>query len=92
MSIQESILFDGISRFRKRKEPVSVGAKFERIHADRTVETAKVLSVMKDPLGIPHVRFALSIKLPQRQKALREGSRLLALDAFSQAYRSRVGS
>jgi hypothetical protein len=92
MSLQDSILFDGISRFRRRKDSVSVGAKFERVHPDRTVETAKVLSVLDDPLGIPHVRYAVTIKKPLRTNILREGPRLLALEAFSQACRMRTGS
>ena len=92
MSMQESSLFDGISLLRRRKVQVDVGAQFERVHPDRTVETAKVLSVIKDSLGIPHVRYALTIRKPMRPAAFREGPRLLALEAFSAAYRNRVGS
>jgi hypothetical protein len=90
--MQENGLFDGLSLWRRRKKQVDVGAQFERVHADRTVETAKVLSVMEDSLGIPHVRYALTIKKPQRPLPVREGPRLLALKAFSAAYRVRVGS
>ncbi len=90
MSMQDSFLFDGITRLRRRKDTVAVGAKFERVHPDRTVETAKVLSVLKDPLGIPHVRYAVTIKKPLRTNSFREGPRLLALEAFSQAYRMRT--
>ena len=75
----------------RRKEQVEVGAEFERVHADRTVETAMVLSVMNDTLGIRHVRYVLTIKKPQRPVPFREGPRLLALGAFSAAYRVRVG-
>jgi len=93
--MQDSFI-DGISRLRRRKAPVAVGEKFERVHPDRTVETAKVLSVVKDPLGIPHVRYAVTIKKPLRTKSFREGPRLLALEAFSQAfsqaYRMRASS
>ena len=91
MSMQDSLL-DGITRLRRRKSPIAVGEQFERVHPDRTVETAKVLSVLKDPLGIPHVRYAVTIKKPLRTKSFREGPRLLALEAFSQAYRMRAGS
>lgn len=92
MSLQDSFLFDGISRLRRRKDPVAVGAHFERVHPDRTVETAKVLSVLKDPLGIPHVRYAVTMKKPLRTMSVSEGPRLLALEAFSQAYRMRASS
>jgi hypothetical protein len=90
--MQDNFLFDGISRLRRRKVPVAVGERFERIHPDRTVETAKVLSVLKDPLGIPHVRYAVTKRNPLRTAPSREGSRLLALEAFSRAYRMRIGS
>ncbi|NKB57085.1 MAG: hypothetical protein GKS00_12210 [Alphaproteobacteria bacterium] len=92
MSLQDSFLFDGISRLRRRRDPVSVGAQFERVHPDRTVETAKVLSVLNDPLGIPHVRYAVTMKKPLRTTSFRDGPRLLALEAFSQAYRMRASS
>jgi hypothetical protein len=90
--MQQNDLFGGFLSLLRRKKRVDVGAQFERIHADRTVETAKVLSVMNDLLGIPHVRYALTIKNPQRPAPFREGPRLLALQAFSAAYRVRVGS
>lgn len=91
MSMPESLI-DGIARLRRRKTPVAVGEKFERVHPDRSVETAKVLSVHEDSMGIPHVRFAVTIKQPLRTASFREGPRLLALEAFSQAYRMRSGS
>jgi len=92
MSMQESSLLDGWSQLWRRQKQIDVGARFERIHPDRTVETAKVLSVIDDSMGIPHVRYALTIKRPQRPAPFREGPRLLALEAFSAAYRVRVGS
>lgn len=91
MSMQGSLI-DGISKFRRRNAPIEVGEQFQRVHPDRTVETAKVLSVLKDPLGIPHVRYAVTIKKPLRTKSFREGPRLLALEAFSRAYRMRTSS
>lgn len=91
MNMQNSLI-DGFARFRRRKDEVAVGAKFERVHPDRTIETAKVLSVLNDPLGIPHVRYAVTKKSPLRPTSFREGPRLLALEAFSQAYRMRTGS
>ena len=85
-------MFDSITLLRRRQRHVDVGERFVRTHADRTVETAQVLSVMNDSLGIPHVRYALTIKKPQRPGAFREGPRLLALDAFAAAYQNRIRS
>ncbi len=92
MSMEENSIFDGISLLRRRKGQIDVGAQFERVRDDLTVETAKVLSVKNDAMGIPHVRYALTIKKPQRPTPFREGPRLLGLEAFSAAYRVRVGS
>ena len=91
MSMQDSLI-DGIFLLRRRKAPVTVGEMFERVHSDRTVETAKVPSVLKDPLGIPHVRYAVTIKKPLRTNSFREGPRLLALEAISKAYRMCTSS
>ena len=91
MNMQDSPI-DRISRLQRRKAPVTVGEMFERVHSDRTVETAKVPSVLKDPLGIPHVRYAVTIKKPLRMNSFREGPRLLELEAISQAYRMRTSS
>ncbi|MEX2616739.1 MAG: hypothetical protein WD767_11635 [Alphaproteobacteria bacterium] len=85
-------MFDSIALLRRRQKHVNVGERFVRTHADRTVETAQVLSVMNDSLGIPHVRYALTIHKPQRPGSFHEGPRLLALEAFANAYRNRIRS
>ena len=90
MSTLDSSLLDGLTLLRRRKFQVDIGAQFKRVFPDRTVETAKVLSVMKDSVGIPHVRYSLTIKKPQRTLPFREEPRLLALEAFSEAYHIRV--
>jgi hypothetical protein len=92
MSLQDGNLFESISLLRRRRKQVDVGEQFVRTRPDRTVETAHVLSIMKDPLGIPHVRYDLTVKKPQRPTSVYEGPRLLALEAFAEAYRNRIGS
>ncbi len=89
---RDSHLFDSIALLRRRQKHVDVGERFVRTHSDRTVETAQVLSVMNDSLGIPHVRYALTIKKPQRPGSFHEGPRLLALEAFAAAYQNRIRS
>ena len=90
--MQDSSFFESISLLRRRRNNIGVGERYVRTRPDHTVETVKVVSVMKDPVGIPHVRYDLTIKKPQRPNSVSEGSRLLALEAFSEAYRKRVGS
>ncbi len=70
-------------------ENVQPGLTFQRIHADDMIETAKVLSVADDPYGIPHVKFLVSFRRPNRN-IYDEGNRMLALKAFADRYRDQV--
>ncbi|MNC89640.1 hypothetical protein D3C83_56070 [compost metagenome] len=53
------------------------------------VETAKILDIQRDSLGIPHVRFQVMFGrvdgVPQR-----DGPRMLSVASFMQQYRERV--
>lgn len=64
---------------------VTEGSLFERVHGNSMVELAEVVSIGKDPFGIPHVRFSLSCVWPSRREP--EGTRVLALDCFVERYR-----
>jgi hypothetical protein len=59
------------------------------VRAGNFVETAKVLAVMKDGLGIPHVRFDMTVDTPSKIRLV-EGRRILSLASFTQLYRERV--
>lgn len=65
---------------------VKAGATFRRERADHTVETAKVLSVDSDSFGIPHVRYELVFEKPSMSARIVDGPRVLALEAFADAY------
>lgn len=62
-------------------ERIRVGQQFKRVRPDRTVETAQVLSVMRDAVGIAHVRFNVTLHRPQCVH-YSAGRRMLALDSF----------
>ena len=62
------------------------GTTFQRVHADRMVETARVLSGGKDYDGIPHVNFQVSFRRPHRG-TFDEDRRMLALKAFADRYK-----
>jgi len=79
----------GISWRRSRRE-VSVGAEFRRVRRNNTIETAKVLSLVEDSFGIPHVKYALTLK-SLKTAPYTDGPRLLALKAFERAYPDRAG-
>jgi len=72
-----------------RMEYVRPGSTFQRVHADDMIETAKVESVGTDAYGIPHVKFKVSFRRPNRH-SFDEGSRMLALKTFADRYRERV--
>ena len=68
---------------------VTPGSTFRRVHADRLEETAKVLAIAKDPYGIPHVRFRVSFRRPNRN-FFDGGARMLALESFADHYSEEV--
>ncbi len=73
-----------------RREPaqeVTKGAFFERSLALQVKELAEVVWIGEDAAGIPHVRFNVSYVRSQGLEA--QGSRMLAIDSFTQRY-SRV--
>src|SRR5882672_7184955 len=65
------------------------GEMFRHVRAGNFVETAKVLAIMKDGLGIPHVRFDMTVDTPSKIRLV-EGRRILSLASFTQLYRERV--
>ena len=73
----------------RKLEYVRPGSTFQRVHSDRMVETARVLSVGTDAFGIPHVRFQVSFRRPNRSQ-FDGGARMLALKSFADQYRERV--
>ncbi|NKB56906.1 MAG: hypothetical protein GKS00_11275 [Alphaproteobacteria bacterium] len=89
MSLQDNFLLERISRLRRRRAPIAVGEQFKCIDSDRGVKTAKVLSIVEDFLGIPHVQYTVTIKA-HCDTLLHEGPRLLALEAFFEAYSKRI--
>ncbi len=70
-------------------DDVQPGSTFQRIHADDLIETAKVLSIAEDTYGIPHVKFLVSFRRPNRN-TFDEGNRMLALKSFADRYKERV--
>lgn len=65
---------------------VKAGSRFRRRRRDNTVETARVLSVEPDSIGIPHVSYELSIEKPSAVTRVTDGPRVLALAAFAETY------
>ncbi len=73
----------------RKLEYVRPGSTFRRVHDDKMIETATVLSVATDSFGIPHVRFQVTFCRPNRN-IFDGGARMLALKSFAQHYTERV--
>jgi len=72
--------------FRQDKRPpqgVQLGESFRRSRGAGITETAKIVAVAADSLGILHVRFKLKIS---DHRAADEEHRTLALESFRSLY------
>jgi hypothetical protein len=65
------------------------GDLYRRPRRDRVAETATVLTLCADPVGIPHVRFNVAFDHVESGR-LQGGMRILALRAFCETYPERV--
>lgn len=59
---------------------------FERPLAYRSVETARILSLMLDKQHVPHARFEVTIRRGGQNEVSNEGLRTLSLKAFADIY------
>ena len=76
------------AKSRDREQFVKEGARFYRHRPDRMVETATVLSIAADRMGIPHVRYNLEIQKLRGATKFSDGPRSLALETFVSTYRA----
>lgn len=74
---------------RERVDDVQPGSTFRCVHDDDLVETAQVESVAADRYGIPHVKFKLIFSRANRF-TYEQGTRMLALRAFTERYSEEV--
>lgn len=70
-------------------QTVEVGASYRRFGSGAFVETAFVLEVGPDKMGIPHVRYRLQVGRGASAAQSTE-IRTLALEAFQSRFRDRV--
>ena len=74
---------------RDQTPDIKPGDCSSRAHGLGLKETATVLDLRNDPLGIPHVRFC--VRFERRASEQSETTfRLLALGAFRSVYRERL--
>lgn len=76
--------------WQRRRVEVREGLVFRARTENGMMETAKVLSVASDPMGISHVSYELTI---ERSEALRyDYRRTLNLESFIDRYQEPVGA
>jgi hypothetical protein len=71
------------------RDTIRAGSVYRRVHRDNTVETAKVIAVRDDSLGIPHVRYQFSIGRSDRH-VMEQGPRVLSLSCFAEHFNDPV--
>ncbi len=69
-----------------RRQEVKIGGVFRNILRGDMVETAKVIDIVPDSMGVPHVHFTVSIR-STHQECFRE-QRTLGLTTFSERFPS----
>jgi hypothetical protein len=76
-------------RSRASPDEVRPGESFRRRQETALVETATVLGLREDLLGIPHVQFKVAIECSDAN-CFEEASRILAVEAFLDTYPEHV--
>jgi hypothetical protein len=76
-------------RSRAHPDDVKPGESFRRRQETQLVETATVLGLREDLLGIPHVQFKIAIECSDAN-CFEEASRILAVEAFLEEYPEHV--
>ncbi len=69
-----------------RRQEVKVGGVFRNVLRGDMVETAKVIDIVPDSMGVPHVHFTLSIRSAHQECSKEQ--RTLGLTTFSERYPS----
>ena len=71
-----------------RRQEVKIGGVFRNIVRGNIVETARVIDIVPDPMGVPHVHFMVSVK--NSHQACYEQQRTLGLTTFSERFPSAL--
>jgi hypothetical protein len=77
-------LIDAFSRHRHQPE-IKPGDRYRRSHGKGMMETATVVDLRTDHLGIPHVRFHVRFER-EASEHIETATRILALGAFRNVY------
>ena len=74
-----------------RSDPeIKAGAVYQHKSTGNVIETARVLDVTSDSLGIPHVVYLLQVE--KARASVFEDRRTLGLESFSERYHETVSA
>lgn len=85
------MLAGALERLKSRRSPqpeVMPGAVFRHDGGSAGVETAEVIDLPKDDIGIAHVRFR--VRITRGDATFVDEERILALESFCARFRERV--
>jgi hypothetical protein len=71
-----------------RGDEVKVGAEFRKVRRGNIVEVAKVLEIVPDCMGVPHVHYKVSVQSAHQECF--EEQRTLGLDSFAERFGTAV--
>ena len=71
-------------------EYIRPGDMFRRMRSDQVTETAEIVDVYTDSLGIPHFRYDVTFKHVSHP-VTHDGLRVLAASTFFDQYEQRLG-
>ncbi|MGH6947390.1 MAG: hypothetical protein ACREDZ_08685 [Kiloniellales bacterium] len=83
-----SRIFGQLFKPAKNQDDVKVGSVYRKVCPGNVVETAKVIGVRQDSLGIPHVHYSLVIERSQIESL--EETRTLGLTSFTEQFCSAL--
>ena len=66
------------------KTEVKVGSVFQNIRRNNIIETAKVLDIVPDSLGVPHVHYQVSVHSAHQECF--EEQRTLGMESFAERF------
>jgi hypothetical protein len=70
------------------RQEVKIGGVFRNIRKGNIIETARVLDIAPDPMGVPHVHFMVSVK--RSHQDCFEEHRTLGLATFAERFPSAL--
>ena len=71
-----------------RRQEVKIGGVFRNIRKGNIIETARVLDIVPDPMGVPHVHFMVSVGSAHQDCFVEH--RTLGLATFSERFPSAL--